>query len=450
MIAASRRWSRSRQGERFADDVSESKVRKGPLMVVSERKESCGSMSIAPQPSSEVGWNQKIVLTALLGFAFFSPWSIAGAQISLGVGLLTWVAGLFSSARRPLVRSPLLWPVAAYLGFQLLSVLFSPDLLTGLRAFRAEWIILLYFLVVNMVEDGRSVRRLADVLVLTTVLVSLYAIWQHWAGWDLYRQRPLRATGSVFEATGLFGHHLTFGGYIMMVLMLSGSLFLFGSRNRARIFYGLSSLVLFLALLFSYARSAWLGFLAGTLAVAMVRGRRALTVILPGIAVVIVMAVLLLPSVREQAGEIAGLFEDPMSKSSRLQMWSAAWRLIGDHPLLGGGSGQAAGLLPGYGCELGYAHMHNDLLNVAANSGLPSLAAFVWIWVVLLRLTVRCRRNRRSGPWSAGMAAAGFGIVVAVLVAGLFQCYYTDAEDGMLLWFCMGLVVTVCAQTERA
>jgi len=407
-------------------------------------------MSIALLPCAEMTWNRKVIWAALLGFALFSPWSIAGAQMCLGAGLLAWIAGLSSSVRRPLVRSPLLWPVAVYLGLQLLSVLLSPDPLTGLRAIRAEWIILLYFLVVNAVDNDRSARRLVDILVLTTVLVSLYAIWQHWAGWDLYRQRPLRATGNVFEATGLFGHHLTFGGYVMMVLMLSGSLFVFGSRNRARIFYGLSSLVLLLALLFSYARSAWLGFLAGALAVALVSGRKTLTIILPGIAVVIVVAALLLPSVREQAGEIAAVFEDPMAKSSRLQMWSAAWRLIGDHPLLGGGSGQAARLLPSYGCELGYAHMHNDLLNVAANSGLPSLAAFVWIWAVFLQLTVRCRRNRRSSPWPAAMAAAGFGIVVAILVAGLFQCYYTDAENGMLLWFCAGLVIAVCAQTEKA
>jgi putative inorganic carbon (HCO3(-)) transporter len=400
---------------------------------------------MASRSSDKIAWNWKMVWAALLGFAFFSPWSIAGAQMCLGVGLFFWIVSLFFSPRRPLIVSPLFWPMAAYLGWQLVSVLLSPDPLTGLRAVRAEWIILLFFLVINFVDQERWAHRLVDVLVLTAALVGLYAIWQHWAGWDLYRQRPLRATGGVFEATGLFGHHLTFGGYVMMVLMLSGSLCLFGTRGFRRIIYGVSSLVLILSLLFSYARSAWLGFLAGVLAITLVRNRKALTFVLVGIAIVILAVALFLPSAREQAGEAAALFQNPMVNSSRLQMWSAALRLIRDHPFLGAGVGQAARLLPNYGCDLGYAHVHNDLLNAAANSGLLGLATFLWMWVAFLRLANGCRRGRRGNAWTTAMATAGLGIVVAFLVAGLFQCYYTDAEDGMVLWFCLGLVIAVCA-----
>jgi O-antigen ligase len=386
-----------------------------------------------------------MLFAALLGFALFSPWSIAGAQICLGLGLLVWIVSLFRSPRRRVVRSVIFWPVVCYLGIQFLSLLFSPDPVTGLHAVRAEWIVLLFFLVINGVDDERKVRRLAAVVVLITALVGLYAVWQHWSGWDLYRQRPLRATGNFFEATGVFGHHLTFGGYLMMVLLLSGSLFLFGTRGKMRLFYGSSSLIIFLALLFSYARSAWIGLFAGALSIAALRGRRTLAAVLPAAAVIIIAAFVLLPSVREQTRELLSQLEDPMANSDRLPMWSAAWQLIGEHPLLGAGPGQAAGRLPDYGCDLGYGHMHNDLTNVAANSGLLGLAAFLWIWGAFLWFTARCRRSGTSS-WTAAMATAGFGIVIALLAAGQFQCYYTDAEDGMLLWFLMGLVVASCLE----
>ena len=402
------------------------------------------SLSIAARRSPETAWSRKVLLTTLLGFAFFSPWSISGAQVCLGLGLFSWMVSLLAGHRRRVVRSALFWPMVAYLGLQLFSVLLSPDLVEGLRAFRAEWIILLYFLVINVVDDDHQIRRLVGILVLSTVLVSLYAIWQHWSGWDLYRQRPLRATGSFFEATGLFGHHLTFGGYLMMVLVLSVSLSIFGTRGRTRLFYALSSGVLFLTLLFSYARSAWIGFLAGALGMAILWGRRTLFVVLLGIAVMMVVAALSLPSMRLQVGELVDLIQGPMTQHHRLQMWSAAWQLILDHPFFGAGAGQASQLLPAYGCDLGYAHLHNDLINVAANSGLLGLAAFLWIWATFLRHTARCHRRLRSSPWNAAIAAAGFGIVIAVLVAGQFQCYYTDAEDGMLLWLLMGLVLAGC------
>jgi O-antigen ligase len=412
-------------------------------------KYSCQNFTSPHAVSKKIRWQRRSVGAALVGFALFSPWSIAGAQICLGIGLLAWVVGWSMRPHRPFIRSPLFWPMATYLGIQLLSVLLSPDVPKGFRAFGAEWIILLYFLVINSVDGERQARRLVDVLVLATALISLYAIWQHWAGWDIYRQRPLRATGSVFEATGLFGHHLTFGGYIMMVLILSGSLFLFSTRGRRKVAYGLSSLLLAVALLFSYARSAWLGCVAGVLAIALLRGRKGLMLVLAGVAVVIVVAALFLPSVRQQTGEVVTTLKDPAQQSSRLQMWMAAVPLIGDHPLLGAGVGQASDLLPKYGCDLGYGHLHNDILNVAANSGLLGLAAFLWIWITFVRFTRKCDRLSQVDPWSGAMAMAGFGIVISFLVAGLFQCYYTDAEDGMVLWFLLGLVVTVCIRKER-
>ena len=402
----------------------------------------------APPRSADISPGRGMMFIALLGFALFSPWSIAGAQMCLGLGLLSWAVSLFLPSRRRVILSSLIWPVAVYLGIQFLSVLFSPDLLTGLHAVRAEWIVLLFFLVVNAVDDDRQIRQLASVLVLTTVLVSLYAIWQHWSGWDLYRQRPLRAAGNFFEATGLFGHHLTYGGYLMMVAMLSVSLALFGIRGRTRLLYALSSLVLFLALLFSYARSAWIGFLAGALGMAVLRGRRTMAVVLPVVAVVIIVAALFLPAVQEQAEEAVSQLQGRV-KSDRLLMWAAAWQLIGDRPLLGAGPGQAGDALSRYGYEMSYGHLHNDLINTAANSGLIGLAAFLWIWAAFLYLTARCRRRFRKTPWTAAMATAGFGIVIALLAAGQFQCYYTDAEDGMLLWLLLGLTAAGCRKQRH-
>jgi hypothetical protein len=97
-----------------------------------------------------------------------------------------------------------------------------------------------------------------------------------------------------------------------------------------------------------------------------------------------------------------------------------------------------------YGCDLGLAHVHNDLLNQAVNAGLLGLAAFLWIWVTFLKMAARCASNQLAQGFSSSLATAGFGLMIAFLVAGLFQCYYTDAEDGMILWYLLGLVTAVC------
>jgi O-antigen ligase len=118
--------------------------------------------------------------------------------------------------------------------------------------------------------------------------------------------------------------------------------------------------------------------------------------------------------------------------------------MIRDHPLLGVGLGGVRESLVAYGCDLGYAHPHNDLLNVAANAGILGLAAFLWMWIRFLRMTIRCRARQVEQAMASAISTAGFALMIAFLVAGLFQCYYTDAEDGMILWWLLGLVTAVC------
>ncbi|MFC1683587.1 O-antigen ligase family protein, partial [Candidatus Zixiibacteriota bacterium] len=299
--------------------------------------------------SSESGWSRRVVEVAILGFALFSPWSIAGAQICLALGLMAWAVRIALARGRGLVGTSLGWPIAAFLLVSLISALLSPDPLGGLRSLKSEWTVLLFFLVANNLHDHNAVRRTIDLLVAVTTLVGLYAIWQHFAGWDLYRDRPLRATGDVFEATGVFGHHLTFGGYVMVILIVVVCLFLWGTRGRRRMGYGLASIVLGLALIFSYARSAWFGLLGGVVVVGILRGRKTLLTVLAGAVLLAVLLLLLQPSVRLQMREALGQLEEPMITSSRVQLWSTVLRMIRDHPLFGVGLGQIRGSLAAYG-----------------------------------------------------------------------------------------------------
>jgi O-antigen ligase len=248
----------------------------------------------------------------------------------------------------------------------------------------------------------------------------------------------------VFEATGLFSHHLTYGGFVMCVLLISGCLFLWGTKGRRRAAYGLASLILSLTLVWSYARSAWVGLIGGIFAIGLLRGRKILILSLVGMILVIGLFFLIQPSLRLQAREVVEVLGDPMRQSHRIQMWSTSLKMIRDRPFFGVGLGQVKGSLLAYGCDLGYGHVHNDFLNMAANTGLLGLAAFIWIWVTFLRMIIRCRPRQQShGLWPA-LSTAAFGLMIAFLAAGLFQCYYTDEENAMLLWFLLGLATAVC------
>jgi len=73
---------------------------------------------------------------------------------------------------------------------------------------------------------------------------------------------------------------------------------------------------------------------------------------------------------------------------------------------------------------------------VGVNAGLLGILGFLWIWWAFWRPSLKGYRQT-SHPIFLG----GFSSAVAFFLASLFQCYYTDAEDGMLLWFVFGSVM---------
>ncbi len=379
---------------------------------------------------------QRIIFIGLCGFVLTSPWSVAGAGGAIILCLLGWMGRFIFMERKMWQRSPLGLPILAYLGAQFLSLCFSPYKFNSLKALRSEWIVLFFFLLMNNLRKERVADRLLKILVSVTSLVSIYAGWQHFFGWDLYRSRPLEAKGGVFISTGLFGHHLTYGGYVMVILLFSLAFFLWGER-KWRPLYGLSLLFSGLGLLFSYARSSWFGLVGGLFSMALIKGRRVLIPTLVGTVFVGSLIILTQPTVRERIRDAA----DPNNPSSgtRLRLWQTSWRMIKDRPLLGVGLGNFKRFFNQYKVPGHYdsiSHSHNDLLNVGVNAGLLGILGFLWIWWAFWRPSLKGYRQT-SHPIFLG----GFSSAVAFFLASLFQCYYTDAEDGMLLWFVFGLVM---------
>jgi O-antigen ligase len=89
-------------------------------------------------------------------------------------------------------------------------------------------------------------------------------------------------------------------------------------------------------------------------------------------------------------------------------------------------------------------HLHNVPLQIAAERGLPALAAWLWFLVVLVRDLWRL--SRRSAHPS--LARAGLAAVASMLAAGVFEYNFGDSEFLMLLLVLVTL--PFAADQERA
>lgn len=133
----------------------------------------------------------------------------------------------------------------------------------------------------------------------------------------------------------------------------------------------------------------------------------------------------------------------------RLLMWKDGARLALQHPLFGVGMDSVQNHWPEWKLQ-GFAkfqqfwNFHSDLVQLAAERGFLTLAA--WLWFVLayviylLRLLARLRQRTRFGFAIATGIFTGF---VAFLVTSLVESSLGDDTLVMLLFSCVGVVIAM-------
>jgi O-antigen ligase len=330
------------------------------------------------------------------------------------------------------------------------AVILSPFKMHSLSAFKEEWLLLIFFLIVNNVKEEGQVEKLLTILIGVSTLVGLYAVWQHYSGMDLYRGASLEPRGSVFLSLGFFSHHLTLGGYLMLTFLLALVLLLRAGRSGLPRIIGICApIVLGLALVFSYARSAWLGAVMGILAFGLLKGGKFALLMMLGICVLALLIYVIEPTSWDRVREINLSKDKP--ESTRIRLWQTSVAMIKKSPIWGVGLGGWGVLFDQYKVEGVYAatcHPHNDYLNVAVNTGLLGLLAYLSIWAAFLYSTVRSLREGTGSRLSRSVQMGAVAAIVAFLFAGLLQCYYTDAEVNMLMMFILGLATVINLKAE--
>jgi O-antigen ligase len=120
---------------------------------------------------------------------------------------------------------------------------------------------------------------------------------------------------------------------------------------------------------------------------------------------------------------------DDQARDARLELWSAGLKMVQSHPLFGVGLGNFKSLVgrySGYGSELELIS-HNGYLDIAAEVGLPGLAALTALIYYSVRTASRVRRQAQKDravllqQAALGVQAGLLGFAVAlVFVSGLF------------------------------
>ena len=343
-------------------------------------------------------------------FIFVLPLSVAASAILLTALIAIWL-GLAVAAGERLEAPRFFWPLAAYSGWTLVTVPFSFDPMASLIESR-EVLLYLTVPVVYRLARGERAWSMTNVVLTAGAVTAAIGIVQYGIlEFDTLGRRP----------SGSMGHYMTYAGLLMLALGVAVSRVAYGTRDR--LWAGLMLPALIAALAVTLTRSAWLGAIAATGLLVVMRDRRLL------LYAPLAALLLYLVAPATVADRALSIF-DPSNPTNRdrVAMLTVGAGMVRDHPLTGVGPEMVLTRYPEYrpadAVNEVNVHLHNVPVQIAAERGLPALALWLWFVVAVVRdLVPRFRR-----PETRTLAAAGLAAVAAMLVAGQFEYNFGDSE----------------------
>jgi O-antigen ligase len=418
---------------------------------------------------------QRAQLGLLAALAAAVSVSIFAAELLLALSVLVFVARLVRGEAR-LVPTALDTPLAAFVVWTLLAASFATLPARSHEDAKKLVLFVVFYIAAEVLGRGPDRERVLGALLLGGLALATLTVLQHtFLGFDRLDRRP----------HGFLGHYMSAAGVTMGVLLLAVARLLHGPRGRPRardawlfalvvlavsavaasdalgggrlatrvfvlalvvlaaaVALGRESVVgpalSFLplatapvaawALVVSQTRSAWLGALVGLSALALLQKPRLLLALAGGVAALVLL---------HPASVAQRLTIEDASSVDRYYMWQAGIDMVLDRPVFGQGPGMILVVYPRYRWPEApnhqQPHLHDNVLEIAAERGLPGLAFFLWCAAaVFARAWREARQARRAPPGEAWAALGALAVLGAVFVAGLFEYNLGDSEVLML------------------
>lgn len=323
----------------------------------------------------------------------------------------------------------------------------QPSLSSQHAVLRLSGYLALYFAVVGWVKNSKQLGMLINIVVLSTIAVSLFGMYQ--AAIDDYgalyfRLYPLQEEGvQPWEGrvSSFLFHFNSLAGYLNLVLPFCLALLATskGFRRPAAICLVLGTATLLL----TQSRGGLIAF-AGTILLGiwfLVRNKRLRLWLLGLFPVSLLIAIPVLSLYAERLSRV-----DEFTTASRLMIFSAAWIMFLSSPLIGVGYGNFrelyASIIPGPG---GIVDSHNLYLQLLSETGILGLIAFLAVVIAMLTLAVR-QLYRAQTPLDSIVGFGSLAAIVSVLVHGFVDfLFITSPQFGALFW----LVLAVLVANER-
>ena len=340
----------------------------------------------------------------------FGSTNLAFVALLAVLWLLRTSVGQNLRPRRTPLDAPVLALFVAYV-VSFYNVTTQADLVPALSLFELlAAAILMFFVIVNNLQDERSFRRFLNFQAVSVLLVCVLAVWElnhpgqyfipGWIGFQVGAATEINLhnirVGSSFYDFELLAEYCALNSLLILFLLLRAE-----SVARRVLFGALLSLVLFV-LFATVTKGAVISLAAGTVYLAWIVRRRLSFVTLVMVAAALVagfQGMNYYVAHFTRSGNLLTRFADSSGftgymPESRAAAWTGAWERIFEHPFIGHG--------PFYSGMSGthiYYWPHNLYLFVANNVGFIGFGVFAWLLWTLFRISRPRTDDLRHGDY---------------------------------------------------
>lgn len=266
-----------------------------------------------------------------------------------------------------------------------------------------------------LMDDEKTQKTFLRLLIVSTVLIAAFGIVQYILKLDLGLWKHAKDTGQ-FRITSIFSNPNALGSYFNMVLAFTVPAILFGRSIKGRLLCIGASGVIFVALLLTFSRSAWIAFVAMMLYFVFVWNKKWL------LAVPVVAAAMpfVMPAsvINRFANLLDPTYYQMSSEYGRLAFWGTALEKISENPLIGVGLGTFGDSVPLRHNIPFSTWVDNHYLKMGAEIGLPGMLAFIGLLLALFFLAHRLQRYALGKGNGDVTASAVQQRILALGVAG--------------------------------
>ncbi|QLE55634.1 O-antigen ligase [Nostoc sp. TCL26-01] len=367
-----------------------------------------------PKPDDQFPWN-----CFQLGLLIFPLTPFVGFVCMMLAVLITWWRQY-----RTIIQQPINWGFALFSFLLFVSAVFAND---KAAAFVGLFNLLPFILIVTglsaLIQTTAQLRRIAWILVISSVPIVMMGFGQLFLGWDLQVQvlwilLDWTITPSGFppgRMAAIFMHANILAAYLAIAFTLAIGLLLDEVHSPVpntqspipKIFLTLSIIANFAALILTNSRNGWAIAIIACLAFAFYQGWRLLVGGVAGIVTTVLLAAFAPPPVAQIFRRVVpaffwarlndDLYPDRPVALMRKTQWQFAWSLTQQRPWTGWGLRNFTALYKNQ-MQIDLGHPHNLFLMLSAETGLPCTLLFLGLlgWIFFAGFQILRKLNAQG------------------------------------------------------